>query len=83
LQPVAEDSCVTRQTWRRTHLACLETEIAKHYNWLELKNGDTETIVVIDDVLTTGSHFRAVHDCIRANGYLGDIIGVRWARALL
>jgi predicted amidophosphoribosyltransferase len=59
------------------------TEIAKQYSWCGLQNSAAELIVIIDDVLTTGGHFRAVHDSLRTNGFRGDIVGAFWARALL
>lgn len=61
----------------------LPAELAKQYDWLGLKNANAELMVVVDDVLTTGGHFRAVHDCLRANGFRGAIVGACWARALL
>ena len=41
-----------------------------------------ETLVVFDDVLTTGSHFRAFSDFIRENGFKGKVRGIFWARCV-
>ena len=38
-------------------------------------------LFVFDDVLISGSHFRATSDFLRENNYKGQIIGVFWARA--
>ena len=41
-----------------------------------------DKIGVIDDVLTTGSHFRAMSDFFKENGYEGQIIGIFLSRAV-
>jgi predicted amidophosphoribosyltransferase len=40
-------------------------EIMDNFDWTGFENEEPETLVVIDDVLTTGSHFRAFCDFIR------------------
>ncbi|MBD66269.1 MAG: hypothetical protein CME62_13745 [Halobacteriovoraceae bacterium] len=41
-----------------------------------------DLLIVVDDVLTSGSHFRAFIDFCQANGYQGRIVGVVWARCV-
>lgn len=57
-------------------------EIIENYVWNGFANGVPETLFVFDDVVTTGSHFRAASDFLRANGFTGRIVGTFWARTL-
>lgn len=45
-------------------------------------NVHPERIVLVDDVVTSGSHFRACVDFLRAKGFQGEIIGLFWARTI-
>jgi predicted amidophosphoribosyltransferase len=56
--------------------------IKQNYQWDGFVGGTPETLVVFDDVVTTGSHFRAFADFSRENGFEGKIIGIFWARAI-
>lgn len=38
-------------------------------------------LIVFDDVLTTGAHFRAYKDFLSQNGFQGNIFGVFWAKS--
>ncbi|MBN8538468.1 MAG: hypothetical protein J0M15_15555 [Deltaproteobacteria bacterium] len=57
-------------------------QIQQHYRWRGFQNGVPQTLVLFDDVVTTGSHFRAMSDFIRSNGYTGNIVGIFWARSV-
>ena len=39
-------------------------------------------LIIFDDVLITGTHFGAVSDFLKKNGYKGEIVGVFWARTI-
>jgi hypothetical protein len=39
-----------------------------------------ERLMVFDDVLTTGAHFRAFKDFLINNGYAGQVVGIFWAK---
>lgn len=39
-------------------------------------------LILIDDVITQGAHFRACVDCLRQNNFNGQIIGLFWARTI-
>ena len=56
-------------------------DIKKNYIWKGLKSS-TKKIGILDDVLTTGAHFRAMSDFLRENGYKGEIVGIFWSRAV-
>ena len=56
-------------------------DIKKIYIWKGFKN-TPEKIGIVDDVLTTGAHFRAMSDFLRENGYKGQIVGIFWSRAV-
>lgn len=56
-------------------------DIKKNYKWKGFKN-IPEKIGILDDVLTTGAHFRAMSDFLKENGYNGQIIGIFWSRAV-
>ena len=55
--------------------------IKKNYKWNGFEN-TPEKIGIVDDVLTTGAHFRAMSDFLKENGYKGQIIGIFWSRAV-
>ena len=56
-------------------------DIKKNYMWKGFKN-TPEKIGIVDDVLTTGAHFRAMSDFLKENGYRGQIVGIFWSRAV-
>ena len=53
--------------------------IKANYIWKGWRNSPEE-IIIIDDVLTTGTHFRAISDFLEDNGYRGEIVGLFLAR---
>ena len=57
-------------------------EIMQNYKWNGFMYGNPKEILVFDDVITTGSHFRAVSKFLRSNRYKGKIIGIFWARSV-
>jgi len=56
-------------------------EIRKNYVYEGFLEEAPEFIIVFDDVLTSGAHFRACKDFLLASGYTGKIYGVFWAKA--
>ena len=54
-------------------------EIKANYQWNGLR-GNISKLVLLDDVITSGAHFKACYDFIRENGYQGEIAGVFWAK---
>lgn len=54
--------------------------IKSNYIWRGWKKNAPEGIFIIDDVLTTGSHFRALSDFLKENRYKGKIIGLFLAK---
>ena len=56
-------------------------EIKENYRWDGFKKTSPQTLFVFDDVLISGSHFRAMSDFLRENQYNKKIIGIFWAKA--
>ena len=52
-----------------------------NYVWQGLKK-TPEVLWIVDDVLTTGSQFRAISNLLINNKYNGKIIGVFWSRTV-
>lgn len=42
-----------------------------------------DRLILIDDVVTSGSHYRACVDFLRLSGYTGMIYGLFWARTIV
>lgn len=56
--------------------------IMTNYQWHGFGEVEPEKLFVFDDIVTTGSHFRAFSDFCRSNNFNGEIIGVFWARCI-
>ena len=56
--------------------------LKQNYKWNGFKGNPPEILVVFDDIITTGSHFRAFSDFLRDNGFTGKIVGIFWARSV-
>ena len=56
-------------------------DIKNNYIWMDFKEKIPKVLWVFDDVITMGTHFRAISDFLRSNQYQGLIVGVIWARA--
>lgn len=56
--------------------------IKGNYVWKGFQGEMPNSLIVFDDVVTTGSHFRAMHDFLRENGFNGDLYGIFWARSI-
>lgn len=56
--------------------------IKNNYLWTGFQGKTPEIIYIIDDVVTTGAHFRAVSDFMRENGYKGLIVGIFMAKTV-
>lgn len=54
--------------------------IQNNYFWKGFSKKAPKVLIIVDDILTTGSHFRAMSDFLRKNGYEGKIVGVFWAK---
>ena len=54
----------------------------KNCFWKGFRKGHPKMLIIFDDVLTTGAHFRAMSDFLKKNGYEGEIVGVFWARTI-
>ena len=50
--------------------------IKENYIWKGWKENPPERIFILDDVLTKGTHFRAISDFLKNNRYKGDIVGL-------
>ncbi|MEI8347697.1 MAG: hypothetical protein WCG27_09525 [Pseudomonadota bacterium] len=55
--------------------------IKANYRWIGFSGSTPERIIIFDDVVTIGTHFRAYSDFLRDNKFQGEIIGVFWAIA--
>lgn len=55
--------------------------IKDNYLWEGFKT-PTNHLAIIDDVITTGGHFKAFTDFLKENGYAGGYTGVFWARTI-
>ena len=59
------------------------TLIKQNYKWNGFKkNTPPKILCILDDVLTTGAHFRAISDFLKENRYKGIIVGIFWARTV-
>ena len=56
-------------------------DMKKNYKWKGFKT-TPEKIGIVDDVLTTGGHFRAMSDFLKEKEYKGQIVGIFWSRAV-
>ena len=56
--------------------------LKKNYIWKGFKNKEPKTLFIVDDVITSGAHLRAMSDFILKNKFKGKIIGICWARSL-
>lgn len=54
--------------------------IKSNYRWLGFIGSNPEKILIIDDVLTSGAHFKATVDFLRENGFEGIMKGIFWAK---
>ncbi len=54
----------------------------KNYIWKGFKYKEPKILCIFDDVITTGSHLRAMSDFLRENKYTGKIIGICWAKTI-
>ena len=73
-----------KQTIKSTHLSGDRDPETFKQNcfWKGFRKDHPKILIVFDDVLTTGGHFKAVSDFLKKNGYKGEIVGVFWARAI-
>ncbi|MBC6415592.1 MAG: phosphoribosyltransferase [Bdellovibrionales bacterium] len=55
--------------------------IKKNYIWKGFKKS-LDKIYIVDDVITTGAHFRAMCEFLTENGYKGKIVGLFWSRTV-
>lgn len=56
-------------------------QILANYKWNGFIPGSSFTkIIVIDDVITSGAHYRACSNYLRQNNFTGEIVGVFWAK---
>lgn len=54
--------------------------LKNNYNFNGFAGSEPEFLIVFDDVLTSGAHFRAYKDFITQSGYQGKVFGVFWAK---
>ncbi len=60
-----------------------EPEIIKeNYMWKGFKKETPKGLCLVDDILTSGAHFRAMSDFLRENKYNGKIVGVFLAKTI-
>jgi hypothetical protein len=55
--------------------------IEENYQFDGFKENAPDFILVFDDVLTSGAHFRAFKDFLIKSGYSGKVYGVFWAKS--
>lgn len=55
--------------------------ISSNYVWNGFTHTIPESILIFDDVLTSGAHYRAFVDFLRTNGFTGEIFGIFWAKS--
>lgn len=53
--------------------------IKSNYKWCGFLQAIPEKIIIIDDVVTSGAHFRATVEFLKSKGFNGEIKGVFWA----
>ena len=56
--------------------------IKENYIWKGFKKGTPKGLCIVDDILTSGAHFRAMSDFLRENKYGGKIVGVFLAKTI-
>jgi predicted amidophosphoribosyltransferase len=56
-------------------------KIKGNYTWRGLEKKHPMYLMIIDDVLTTGSHFKAVRLFLQENEFKGRIFGFFWAKS--
>ena len=56
--------------------------IKNNYIWKGFKTRHPEILFIFDDVITQGTHFRAISDFLREKGYTGKIVGIIWAKTV-
>lgn len=56
--------------------------LKQNYNYSGFAGIEPESLIVFDDVLTSGAHFRAYKDFIIESGYQGKVFGVFWAKTI-
>ncbi|MCZ0932024.1 MAG: hypothetical protein OXJ52_02610 [Oligoflexia bacterium] len=55
-------------------------DLKQNYTWKGFKT-NPKGLFIFDDTIISGSHFRAVSEFLKDNGYKGKILGVFWAKA--
>ena len=57
-------------------------EIMDNYKWagFSCNINEISKIIIVDDVITSGAHFRACVDYLKEQGFKGEITGVFWAK---
>jgi hypothetical protein len=54
-------------------------QIKSNYVWRGFIS-EINQILIVDDVITSGAHFRACADFLRENGFQGEVLGFFWAK---
>lgn len=55
--------------------------IKQNYRYVGFSGSQPDRIIVFDDLLTSGAHFRAYKDFILQSGFTGNVIGIFWAKS--
>jgi len=56
-------------------------EILTNYKWTGMEEPNPEFILLFDDVITTGAHFKAFQKFLKQNGFMGKVYGIFWAKS--
>ncbi len=74
---------IAKESVLASHLGGARTpsQIISNYEWKGFVDAVPDFILIFDDVLTTGAHFRAFSDFMRGNGFSGQIYGIFWAKS--
>jgi len=80
---VIEEPISIKKTIRASHFGGprLIDEIADNYNWKGLGNNHVGRLYVIDDIITTGSHYKAFQKIMSSNHHQTEMTGLFWAFA--
>lgn len=72
----------TVQPIHQTSGARNPNSLMQNYRYTGFPNTEPSNLIVFDDLLTSGAHFRAYKDFIIQSGFGGKVFGVFWAKTI-
>jgi hypothetical protein len=78
---IIEEPVLIRNSYRPCHRGGPRyiKDLISNFEWKGFMNKVIQRIHIIDDVITTGSHFKAYKNFLSANHYPVEVIGLFWA----